>query len=61
MLKEGTIRAIKQSGLADRIVSDLSARLDECVRVLAAGSGEIILRAQGEYRVLNQIISEIKE
>lgn len=61
MLKDTTIKAIKQAGLADRIRSDLSARLDDCVRVLAGATGDALFRAQGEYRAINQIIQEIKE
>jgi len=61
MLTTATIRAIKQSGHADRICNDLSVRLDGCIKVLAGSSGEILFRAQGEYAVLKQLISEIKE
>jgi hypothetical protein len=61
MLSQATIRAIKQNGLEDRICSELQVRLDDCVKVLAGSSGEILFRAQGEYRFLKQLITEIKE
>jgi 3-dehydroquinate synthase class II len=61
MLSPSTIKAIKQSGHADRICNDLSTRLDGCIKVLAGSTGEILFRAQGEYAILKQLISEIKE
>ncbi len=61
MLSPATIRAIKQSGHADRICADLSARLDGCIKLLAGSTGEILFRAQGEYAILTKLISEIKE
>lgn len=61
MLSPATIKAVKQSGIADKICKDLEARLDDCVKVLAGSTGDTLFRAQGEYRAIKQIISEIKE